>query len=179
MNPGGLSQNTRRLKNNVDLNRTFPGGKSKSQGATNIIKSSLKGETFDLALDLHEAPFRDKFFVIKMQENDQQLTRKVLAEIPEEFLVTAKDSIYPGKMYRAAIPGGPQIEQIPKNISYKLFAPGEVSSSNMGTVKTYLAQTHSANFSYTLEAPGQFELVKKVSIYTDIVEGYLKNFLTN
>jgi hypothetical protein len=55
-----------------------------------------------------------------------------LDEIPEEFLVTAKDSIYPGKMYRPTIPGGPQIEQIPKNISYKLFAPGEVSSSNRG-----------------------------------------------
>lgn len=177
MNPGGLAQNTRRIRNGMDLNRTFPGGKSQSQQLTELIRKEFKGEKFDLGLDLHEAPLRDKFFIIKNMEDDQSLTSSVVGDFSSDLFVTSKDGQYPGFMYKAGSKDGKPIKEIPKNISYTLYGPGEVSSNNKGTVKSFFANELKAEYSYTVEAPGQYDLADKVEIYTDLIEGYLKHFL--
>ncbi len=174
LNPRGLTDNMRRLGNNIDLNRTFPGGKSPQQKITEMVRNNLKDESFDLGLDLHEAPFREHFFVIKMHENDNGLTSAVLADVPQEALVTAKDNIYPGAMYQASKPGEPPLKN-PKKV-YTLYAPGEVSSANRGTVKGFFHDELKVENAYTIEAPGQYELAEKIEIYTDIVQGYLFQF---
>src|SRR5690606_15742984 len=63
LNPGGLETNSRYLLNGTDMNRTFkPGSEEK---ITNLLKDALRGERFDLALDMHEAYTKKGFFVIK------------------------------------------------------------------------------------------------------------------
>lgn len=164
LNPGGLKNNVRRLNNDIDLNRTFT--EDLEQGPTRMIQDSLRGETFAVALDLHEAPFRDKFFVIKSKKDDQLITRNVLETINKDYLYTSDD--YPGHMPSATDPN--------KN-SYVLYGPGEAQSFNTGTVKGFYFSELGVEYSYTLEAPGKFDLNKKIDIYTDIVEKYLLEIL--
>lgn len=142
-----------------------------------LLKNEFKGEQFDLGLDLHEAPFREKFFVVKSKKNDKKLTRKSLSHLPESELITSPDGKYPGIMYRVAPPGKPQPEKVPKNKSYTLYSPGEVSSGNVGTVKTFYSRELGANeHAYTLEGPGQYDLEDKIRIYSDMLENYLLEF---
>lgn len=164
LNPGGLKKNLRRLNNDIDLNRTF---KSKhEQGPTRMVQESLRGESFVVALDLHEAPNRNKFFVIKSAKDDHLITRNVLQTVDKAYLYTS-DS-YPGHMPNATNP---------KKNSYLLYGPGEAQSSNLGTVKGFYSQELGVKYSYTLEAPGKFDLNKKIDVYTDIVEKYMIEIL--
>ncbi|WP_164848298.1 DUF2817 domain-containing protein [Halobacteriovorax sp. HLS] len=165
LNPGGLKNNSRRLNNNIDLNRTFK--KSAEQRVTNILRSTHEDEHFDLSLDLHEAPTRDKFFIIKSEVDDNYLTKNVLSNIDTNYLVTDKLGQYPGEMMSATS----------NKKAYDLYAPGEVASSNIGTVKGFYRHNMNVFYSYTLEAPGKFDLDKKIDIYTNIVEYYFSEFL--
>ena len=166
LNPGGLKNNMRRLNNNIDLNRSFKPGHE--TGVTKIVQENLKGENFNIALDLHEAPTRNKFFIIKSDIDDNQLTTKVLSKIDQEHLVTSTDGTYPGIM---------GMSSDPKKKAYDLYGPGEVASSNHGTVKGFYKNKLGVKYSYTLEAPGKFDLNHKIEIYTDIVESYFYEFL--
>ena len=177
LNPGGLKNNMRRLNNGVDFNRTLPGGKSTEQKITRFLKTALAVEKFDFGMDLHEAPFRDRFFVIKMFEDDDNLTRSVLDGIPQKYLTTSENGEYPGFMYRAHVPGTEPYPRTSEYVSYELHAPGEVSSFNKGTVKSFFYHQLGAEHSYTFESPGQMDLEEKIKIYTEIVERYLKNYL--
>lgn len=164
LNPGGLKNNLRRLNNNIDLNRTFK--PEYEQGPTRMVQESLRGESFVVALDLHEAPNRNKFFVIKSAKDDHLITRNVLETVNKDYLYTS-DS-YPGHMPNATNP---------KKNSYLLYGPGEAQSSNLGTVKGFYSQELGVKYSYTLEAPGKFNLNKKIDVYTDIVEKYIYEIL--
>lgn len=164
MNPGGLKSNSRRLNNNIDLNRSFI--HNLEQGPTQIIQNSLMSENFSVALDLHEAPLRDKFFVIKSTEDDNKITTKALGRINKDYLYTSKN--YPGHMPNATDP---------KKNSYLLYGPGEASSLNKGTVKGFYYKELGVKYSYTLEAPGKFDLSRKIDIYTEIIENYLTEIL--
>lgn len=173
----------KRVENNKtleqeDIEKLGLQGKVPEIKLVKIIKDTFKDDSFDLALDLHEAPFRDKFFIIKSTAKDEQLTTHVLSHIPQSELITSSDGKYPGIMYKSNPPNLPPKKEIPQNKSYTLHAPGEVSSDNVGTIKTFYNQEVGVGkFSYTLEAPGQYDLERKIKIYSDIVENYLTEFL--
>ncbi|EQC47966.1 DUF2817 domain-containing protein [Bacteriovorax sp. Seq25_V] len=165
LNPGGLRQNTRRLKNDVDLNRTFT--KGKEQGVTKILQESLDGEEFELALDLHEAYTKNGFFVIKADKEDDQLTKESLSIIDESYMLTSKDGQYPYNV--------PNVKD-PRKTSYILYSPGETASFNPGTLKGFFKTNLKAKYAYTIESPGQIELRKRQEIYINIVRSFLDNY---
>ena len=168
LNPGGLKNNVRRLNNNIDLNRSF--SPKDAQGPTKVLRESLQGERFDMALDLHEAPFRTKFFVIKAAEDDGGIARAALADVPQDYLYTSATGSYP-----YGIPSATN----PNKVAYNLSSPGESVSFNKGTLKAFYTDELKTPKAYTLEAPGKFALERKIEIYTEMVEGFLEQLLRN
>lgn len=158
----------RRLNNNIDLNRSF--SPNEAQGPTKILRDSFQGERFDMALDLHEAPFRTKFFVIKAAEDDGGIARAVLADVPQDYLYTSATGSYP-----YGIPSATN----PNKVAYNLSSPGESVSFNKGTLKAFYTDELKTPNAYTLEAPGRFALERKIEIYTEMVEGFFEQLLRN
>jgi len=165
LNPGGLKANHRYLNNQSDLNRTFRNGREESP--TRKLTQNLEGENFDLALDLHEAYTREGFFVIKSVKDDRSLSREVLKEIDDSYLITSSTGEYPSGIMGV---------KNPKVVAYELDGPGESTSSNVGTVKSFFHKK-GVRYSYTLESSGQIELKERQAVYVKMMTTYLEKFL--
>ena len=50
-------------------------------------------------------------------------------------------------------------------------------SSTKGTVKGYFEEELGVEHSYTLEGPGLYDLEEKLKIYTQMIEGYMEEYL--
>lgn len=165
LNPGGLETNSRYLLNGVDMNRTFkPGSEEK---ITNLLKDALRGERFDLALDMHEAYTKKGFFVIKAQDNDKEYIEQVMKVIPDEFALRSPDGVYPFNV--------PNVRN-PSLTSYVLSSPGVTASFNRGTLKSFFRDDLGATHSYTVESGGQIELGLRKEIYKNLIMSFLEKF---
>ncbi len=116
----------RRNAGGRDLNRCFRNGKWTSETAA--IRDALRGQKFDLFVDLHGAR-RHGFFLIRGQ-NDGNLSRRILSAMETGALLDAA----PGT--RASGP-------------YKLHALGGAMTTTPGTFKGYMSRR--VPYSYTLE----------------------------
>lgn len=163
INPGGLKNNSRYLNNGKDLNRTFK--KGHEQKLTNLLKESLKGEKFDLALDLHEAPTKKGFFVIKAQDGDEKYIETVMAQIDQKHVFSAPDNMYP---YNVPNTKNPNLT------SYVLSSPGVTASFNKGTVKSFFRDDLGATHSYTVESGGMIDLAQRKETYKKLVHSFLE-----
>lgn len=165
LNPGGLEANSRYLSNGVDMNRTFkPGSEDR---ITNLLKESLQGERFDLALDMHEAYKKNGFFVIKAQDTDKEYIESVMSAVPSDYIFKSPDGKYP---YNVPNTKNPSLT------SYVLSSPGITASFNGGTVKSFFRDDLGATHSYTLESGGQIELGLRKEIYKSLVLSFIEKF---
>src|SRR5690606_6440721 len=147
------------------MNRTFkPGSEEK---ITNLLKDALRGERFDLALDMHEAYTKKGFFVIKAQDNDKEYIEQVMKAVPNEHTFKAPTGVYP---YNVPNTKNPNLT------SYVLSSPGVTASFNGGTVKSFFRDDLGATHSYTVESSGQIELTKRIEIYKKLMMSFIENF---
>lgn len=165
LNPGGLEKNSRYLNNGVDYNRTFK--INHEEKITNLLKDALKGEQFDLGLDMHEAYTKPGFFIIKAQENDAEYIKSVVSAIDDEYIFKAPSGSYPYNV--------PNTKN-PKLTSYVLSSPGVTASFNKGTVKSFFKDDLGVSHSYTVESSGQIELTKRIEIYKKLMMSFIENF---
>lgn len=122
VNASGQRENT----NGKDLNRSFQNGKWTAESAA--IRNSLRGQHFDLFVDLHGAK-RHGFFLIRGND-DGNISRRILSAMETGALLDAA----PGT--RASGP-------------YKLHALGAAMTTTPGTFKGYMSKR--VPYSYTLE----------------------------
>jgi len=120
---------TRKRPDGVDLNRRFAAGKWTME--TRAIKRSVRGERFDLFVDLHGAT-RDGFFLIRGQD-DGNVSRRILSAMKTGALLDAAPS---------SSRVGP----------YHMHSLGGAWSGTGGTFKGYMT-ARGVPYSYTLEAP--------------------------
>lgn len=130
VNPSGLAALTRKNDRGVDLNRRFARGKFSAE--TSAIARSLRGERYDLFVDLHGAGSSKGFFLIR-RDDDGKLSQRILSAMPSANLLAAK----PGE--RAVGP-------------YQLHTLGGAQTSTAGTFKGFMGRSL-ARYSYTLEYP--------------------------
>ncbi|RZA00337.1 MAG: hypothetical protein EOP11_18435 [Proteobacteria bacterium] len=138
MNPGGLNAQTRANLAKLDINRSFNPGEITE--AAESLKAALPGASFDVAVDLHGANTKKKFFLISAHEEGARAD-EILSEVPGALLLQSTDGRYPGY--------APGLSD-PKK--YRMLFPGSATSNNGGTLKDYLS-AHAPR-SYTLEYPG-------------------------
>ena len=165
LNPGGLEKNSRYLNNGIDYNRTFKA--NHEEKLTNLLKENLRGERFDLGLDMHEAYTKKGFFIIKAQNNDEEYVKEVVSSIDQEYIFKAPKGEYP---YNVPNTKNPNLT------SYVLTSPGVTASFNKGTVKSFFKDDLGATHSYTLESSGQIELTKRIEIYKQLVMSFLEHY---
>lgn len=128
VNPAGLRAGTRHNAQGKDENRSFTAGKWSAASAA--IRRSLKGEDFDLFVDLH-GTFRHGHFLIRGSD-DGSLSQRALRAIAGPRLLTAKSK------------GSPQVGP------YALHTLGGATSNNPGTFKGHML-AQGVPLSYTLE----------------------------
>ena len=116
----------RRNAGGLDLNRCFRNGKWTSESAA--IRDSLRGQRYDLFVDLHGAR-RHGFFLIRGQK-DGNISRRILSAMETGALLDAA----PGT--RASGP-------------YQLHTLGGAMTTTPGTFKGYMSRR--VPYSYTLE----------------------------
>tara|TARA_R100000656_G_scaffold123350_1_gene99813 strand:- start:787 stop:1647 length:861 start_codon:yes stop_codon:yes gene_type:complete len=165
INPSGLAENSRYLRNGVDLNRTFKPGEESN--LTQLFKDSLKGERFDLGIDMHEAYTKPGFFVIKAQEDDKAYVEGVLAGVDQNYIFKSPTGQYP---YNVPNTKNPNVT------SYVLESPGVTVSMNQGTLKSFFKEELGVSHSYTLEASGQIELTTRQEYFKNLVLKFVENF---
>jgi hypothetical protein len=150
LNFEGLSADRRRLSNGHDLNRQFDPSYDREDKVAQIEKA-IGAAHFDLSLDLHGANERERFFVIK-QTPDGGLANEAI-EVLEPGLRLLSDAgettggvgVYGASGYEPN--------------RYTLEAAGISTSSNVGTVKSYMT-SRGTPYGYTLESPGNSPLAK-------------------
>lgn len=165
INPSGLAENSRYLRNGVDLNRTFKPGEESN--LTQLFKDSLKGERFDLGIDMHEAYTKPGFFVIKAQEDDKAYVEGVLAGVDQNYIFKSPTGQYP---YNVPNTKNPNVT------SYVLESPGVTVSMNQGTLKSFFKEELGVSHSYTLEASGQIELGERKEFFKNLVLQFIDRF---
>tara|TARA_R110000868_G_scaffold117600_3_gene312220 strand:- start:14746 stop:15558 length:813 start_codon:yes stop_codon:yes gene_type:complete len=165
INPSGLAENSRYLRNGVDLNRTFKPGEESN--LTQLFKDSLKGERFDLGIDMHEAYTKPGFFVIKAQNDDKAYVDGVIASLDSNMIFKSPTGQYP---YNVPNTKNPNV------ISYVLESPGVTVSMNQGTLKSFFKEELGVSHSYTLEASGQIELGRRQEFFKDLVLKFVESF---
>jgi len=116
----------RRSAGGKDLNRCFQNGRWTSETAA--IRDSLRGQRFDLFVDLHGAR-RHGHFLIRGQD-DGKISRRILSAMETGALLDAT----PGTRE-----SGP----------YKMHALGGAMTTTLGTFKGYMSKR--VPYSYTLE----------------------------
>lgn len=159
MSPLGLEAGTRRVRNEVDLNRVFTSDSSEPE--VQLFAKDLQSTKFDLALDLHGGPSRKQFFVIRSSE-DQDLALDALKVLPDELVLESDSKVYPGFV---GIPSDPQ--------RYTFTSRGVGYSKNGGTVKSFMFQEQSIPLSYTLEYPGAIDPEIATLRYVDLIESFI------
>ncbi len=155
LNPWGFVKGTRHSHENKDLNRVFLQDHIEDKNMFDFAES-LKEQKFHLALDLHGAISRKVFFAIRNKE-DYGLAERALTILEKNLHLPSVSGEYPDFAYHSTYPQ-----------RYRLLSPGVSETQTPGTIKSFLAQF--ADYSYTLEHPGQmypedieftyFELVK-------------------
>lgn len=164
LNSAGLAKNSRALNNGKDLNRGFKG---RRPGPARALADSVKGERFDLGLDLHEAYTRDGFFVISAQDGDEKLVRSVLGEVDSRYLLHSPGGAYPHDVHAIGTPN---------KVAYVLTSPGHTSSTNKGTVKSFFANTLKIPYAYTIESSGKVALDARLDVYGQLLKSFLRHF---
>lgn len=164
INPAGLKRGLRRTLNNQDINRSFKAGKETQ--VVRMLKEELRGEKFDLGLDLHGARFKSGFFVIKANQNDAGLASRALREMDPSSIITSPTGNYPYNI---------PMTSNPNRTAYVLTSPGETTSFNPGTVKAFFNRTLGIRQSYTLEYPGQLETFRRQNDFVSLVMGFIIN----
>ena len=148
LNPEGLDADTRQTKNGYDANREFDSSSEKP--AVRAIQDAIGTQPFDLALDLHGANRRVHFFVIKSGD-DGDLAKRALGMFDPQLLLHADDGAPTGAV-------GVNMKNGTRDPSrYWLEAPGLSTSTNKGTLKSYLYALGTP-FAYTVEYPGSLDL---------------------
>ncbi|OFZ46500.1 MAG: hypothetical protein A2381_02210 [Bdellovibrionales bacterium RIFOXYB1_FULL_37_110] len=165
LNPGGLRNNKRFTNDLVEMNATFVKGQEGKVAL--MIKNSMQPEEeIYKALDLHEAVSQNGFFFISSNQNDDALLKRVVAEIPKEYVLRSSDNVYPQSLRSVSDPA---------KIAYILKAPGEAISLNPGTMKDYWSEVFKAKDSYTVESPKKLDYKTKKEIYMKAVQSFLNN----
>lgn len=159
VNPEGLAEGLRRARKSVDLNRNVTRESLEPEIAA-LVKD-FENQNFDLALDLHGGPTKDKFFVIRYAD-DFGLAAQVLASLPQDLLLPSNTGTYPG---RSGIPKDPE--------RYEMNSLGVASSNLPGTLKSYLASEVKVPYSYSIEYPGRLDPVQALALNTKIVHQFL------
>lgn len=135
LNPWGLENFKRRDSKDVDINRSF-GGKLKSESAI-IVMNNLRGQEFDLALDLHGAPKKNYHFIIQGKDNNN-VSLKAVSAVQLEKLLMSDSGNYPDNQD-----------------DYWLLKQGVASNiEGRKTMKAFAATELNASNSYTIEYPG-------------------------
>ena len=160
LNPWGFINAQRRSEMNIDYNRVFNLTEVKDKNMKEFI-DSLKGERFNLALDLHGGPLRKAFFTIR-NGDDQGLAERALKIFSDELLLPSESGNYPGFAHYKIFPD-----------RYLLFSRGIAETKTPGTIKAFLAQY--ADFSYTLEYPGKMYRKDLEQMFPSLVYSFIQN----
>jgi predicted deacylase len=123
VNPSGLANHQRKNAQGQDLNRAFPEGSIE----TSAIARSLRGDPFDLFLDLHGT--LESGFMLIRGGDDRGMSARILRAMPAASLL--------GQAERA---------------TYTLHQLGGATSSNAGTFKQ-LMRDRGTPYAYTIEYP--------------------------
>lgn len=161
MNPGGLNDNMRTMRDGQDLNRQFD-AHNVPQKLENL-GNFLRAHQFVLSLDVHGAKLRSGFFVIKAGE-DQGLVSESLQVLDRDLLLASDSGTYPGFVSLVLDPH-----------RYHLTAPGDATSNNQGTVKGYL-YAHNTPHSYTVEYPGHIPVCQRQVGLIKLLTAMVANF---
>ena len=131
VNPFGYEDDTRRNGEGLDLNRAFADDEDPTSLPDEIraVRRVFDEHSFDLALDLHEAPSSSAFFAIHVR--GAALAAPVMKELGRTHPIMQEGTS-----------------------TYHLVAPGVAYTTTPGTLKGYAAE-RGARWSYTLEAPQQ------------------------
>lgn len=157
--PHGLSSGSRRVRNDVDLNRVFTQKSMEPEVA--FLREDLKGKSFDLALDLHGGVTRDDFFVVRAGD-DQGLAEAALSRMPEDDLLESLSGAYPGFQ---GIPSYPE--------RYLMSTRGLSRTETPGTLKSFMAVDMKVPYSYTLEYPGRMDRARSLALYRDLLQSFV------
>jgi hypothetical protein len=142
---------TRERPDGVNLNRRFAAGRWTPESWA--IKRSVRGERFDLFVDLHGAK-RDGFFLIRGQD-DGNISRRILSAMKTGALLDAAPSS-------------------PKVGPYHMHSLGGAWSGTEGTFKGYMTG-RGVPYSYTLEAPRSLKPRQQVSGMFKLLRSTLDN----
>lgn len=164
LNPAGLRIGTRRTLGQIDVNRTFKPGHETT--VTKIVRDNLEREEFERGFDLHGANKKDSFFVIKADEDEQNLALRTLEEIKDIPLLRSPNGVYP---YNVPMTTDPQ------KTAYVLTGPGLSSSNNAGTVKSFFKSDLNIPNAYTLEYPGQISTFERQEGFVNLVLAFIRN----
>jgi hypothetical protein len=151
VNPSGLAAMNRKNDREADLNRRFAKGKFSPETAA--VARSLRGERYDLFVDLHGAA-RNGFFLIR-RDDDRKLSGRILAAMPSASLLSAK------KGERAVGP-------------YGLHSLGGAQTNTGGTFKGFM-DASKARHSYTLEYPRRLSPRKQSAGLMKLLRSTLDN----
>lgn len=153
INPTGLNQLERYNDRGIDLNRSFKLGEYTKE--TKAVVRSLKGQRFDLAVDLHGAGSSKGFFLIGAKDDGDMSTR-ILSAMPSVSLLAQSPS---------------------KKSVYQLKSLGAATTLTKGTLKGFLL--NKAKYSYTLEYPRTIAPKKQAKGMMRILRSALNNVRAN
>lgn len=105
LNPWGYVHNSRENKNKKDINRSF-GDNTVTE--TNLVKSLLKGQRFDVYLDLHEDYDATGFYLYEGKSDEQWIGSQIIENVQKIGPIdteTDENDIPLGKGHLMADPG--------------------------------------------------------------------------
>ena len=163
INYEGLTSNVRRSRA-IDLNRSFE-DETLNNAKIKSVKEAIGSSPYDLALDLHGSKSRAEFFVIK-QSNDNGVAARALKAIPGNLRLKSDAGTETG-------PLGVPTRNGYDSKRYTLEAAGLSTSTNQGTLKSYVQSLGTTN-AYTLEYPGQLEFKKTRETFLNLALSFIR-----